>query len=351
MSNIETGIGKTAPATESRKRLSKNQVAWIGLIVLLVLLPTSATPFHLDIASQIFIAGIGALALMVLTGFAGQISLGHSGLMAAGAFTTGILYKETGAGIWITLPASVVAGAVIGLIFGLPSLRLRGIYLAMSTLALHFLVIYLGGEYEFASGASTGIYLDPPVIFGYEIYDGYAWYYVLLALAAGTYWGCRNLLNSKTGRAWEALHANETAAEALGVQVANYKLLAFVITSGIASFSGALFAYYQNFVAVEAFTLFLSIQYIAMIIIGGMGSLPGALLGAVFVTLVPYCVEWLMEAVPHVGLDITTVSSASHAAFGLLMILFLVFEPNGLIGIWKRIVSQFASPSKREDTQ
>ena len=221
----------------------------------------------------------------------------------------------------------------------------------MSTLALHFLVIYLGGEYEFASGASTGIYLDPPVIFGYEIYDGYAWYYVLLALAAGTYWGCRNLLNSKTGRAWEALHANETAAEALGVQVANYKLLAFVITSGIASFSGALFAYYQNFVAVEAFTLFLSIQYIAMIIIGGMGSLPGALLGAVFVTLVPYCVEWLMEAVPHVGLDITTVSSASHAAFGLLMILFLVFEPNGLIGIWKRIVSQFASPSKREDTQ
>ena len=121
-------------------------VGGLDLIVLLALVPLVASPFHLDIASQIFIAAIGALALMVLTGIAGQISLGHGGLMAAGAFTTGILYKETGAGIWITLPASVVAGAVIGLIFGLPSLRLRGVYLAMSTLALHFVGIYLGGE-------------------------------------------------------------------------------------------------------------------------------------------------------------------------------------------------------------
>lgn len=351
MSNNELGIGKIAPVRAVAKGDGGNRTAWMGLIVLLALVPLVASPFHLDIASQIFIAAIGALALMVLTGIAGQISLGHGGLMAAGAFTTGILYKETGAGIWITLPASVMAGAVIGLIFGLPSLRLRGVYLAMSTLALHFVVIYLGGEYEFASGASTGIFLDPPVIFGYELYDGQAWYYALLLLVAGTYWGCSNLLNSKTGRAWEALHANETAAEALGVQVARYKLLAFVTTSGVASFSGALSAYYQSFVSVEAFTLFMSIQYIAMIIIGGMGSLTGALLGAIFVTLVPYCIEWLMETVPYLGLDISTASSASYTAFGLLMILFLVFEPSGLIGIWKRTVARFSSQSKKEGVQ
>lgn len=340
-----------APARAETKGIGATEAAWMCLILLLALVPAVATPFYLDIASQIYIAAIGALALMVLTGIAGQISLGHGGLMAAGAFTTGILYKETGAGLWITLPASMLAGAVLGLIFGLPSLRLRGIYLAMSTLALYFVVIYLGGEYEFASGASTGIFVDPPVMFGFELYDGQAWYYALFALVAGTYWGCSNLLNSKTGRAWEALHANETVAEALGVQVGKYKLLAFVITSGIASFSGALFAYYQNFVSVEAFTLFMSIQYIAMIIIGGMGSLTGALLGAVFVTLVPYCIEWLMEVVPDLGLEISTVSSASHAAFGLLMILFLVFEPRGLIGILKRTVGRFPFQPKKEGAQ
>lgn len=351
MSNIGTAIGKIAPARAETKGIGGNSARWMGLILLLALVPMVATPFHLNLASQIFIVAIGALALMVLTGISGQISLGQGGLMAAGAFTTGILYKETGAGIWITLPASVVAGAVIGLIFGLPALRLRGIYLAMSTLALHFLVIYLCGEYEFASGASTGIFVAPPMIFGFEFYGGLAWYYALFALVAGTYWGCSNLLTSKTGRAWEALHANETVAEALGVKVANYKLLAFVITSGITSFSGALVAYYQNFVSVAPFTLFMSIQYIAMIIIGGMGSLKGALLGAVFVTLVPYCIEWLMEAVPDLGLEISTVSSASHAAFGLLMILFLVFEPRGLIGAWKRTVGRFASQPGKEGAQ
>tara|TARA_R110000772_G_scaffold58952_7_gene133597 strand:- start:1903 stop:2955 length:1053 start_codon:yes stop_codon:yes gene_type:complete len=339
--NIVANINKLIPA--ETKGIGKNKVAWIGIILILSLVPTVASPFHLDVAVQIFIAAIGALALMVLTGIAGQISLGHAGLMATGAFTTAILYKETGAGIWITLPASALSGIIVGLIFGLPSLRLRGIYLAMSTLALHFIVIYLGGEYEFFSGASTGIFIDAPVIFGYELYDVKSWYYVLFALAAGTYWGLSNLLNSKTGRAWEALHANETAAEALGVQVGKYKLLAFVITSGIASFSGALFAYYQNFVSTDAFTLFVSIQYLAMIIIGGMGSLKGALLGAIFVTMIPYSIEWIMTVVPVFGLGISAVSSASYAAFGLFMIIFLLFEPHGLLGIFKRLGLLFSS--------
>jgi hypothetical protein len=121
---------------------------------------------------------------MLLTGYAGQISLGHAGLMAAGAFTTGILFKELAAPFWITLPASAAVGALLGLVFGLPSLRLRGLYLAVSTLALHFIVVYLGGEYETKRGFSTGISVDAPRVFGYEVYGGRAWYYILLVFAA-----------------------------------------------------------------------------------------------------------------------------------------------------------------------
>ena len=124
--------------------------------------PLIASPFQLDLACQVFLASIGALALMLLTGYAGQISLGHAGLIAAGAFTAGILFRELNAPFWVTLPAAGLVGALLGVIFGLPSLRLRGLYLAVSTLALHFMVIYAGGEYESRRGFSTGIVIDPP---------------------------------------------------------------------------------------------------------------------------------------------------------------------------------------------
>ena len=253
--------------------------------------PLVASAFYLDLACQVFLASIGALSLMLLTGYAGQVSLGHAGLLSAGAFTAGILFREFNAPFWITLPAAALSGALLGVIFGLPSLRLRGLYLAVSTLALHFVVVYLGGEYEAKRGFSTGITIDAPRIGGYTIYGGRIWYFVLLAFAAGALLICLNLLRSRTGRAWRAIRAHETVAEALGIGVAAHKLLAFVISSAMAAVSGALFAYYRGFVSVEAFSLFLSIQYVAMIIIGGMGSLLGALLGALFVTIFPYVIE------------------------------------------------------------
>ncbi|HEU5019760.1 MAG TPA: branched-chain amino acid ABC transporter permease, partial [Pseudolabrys sp.] len=134
--------------------------ALVIFLVMLAVFPFTASPFLLDLACQVFLASIGALSLMLLTGYAGQISLGHAGLLAAGAFTTGILAREIGAPFWVTLPASALTGIVLGVIFGLPSLRLRGLYLAISTLALHFIVIYLGGEYEAKRGFSTGILVD-----------------------------------------------------------------------------------------------------------------------------------------------------------------------------------------------
>ena len=299
-------------------------------------LPLLASSFALDLANQVLLATVGAVALMLLTGYAGQISLGHAGLLAAGAFTTGILFKELAAPIWVTLPASAAVGAALGLIFGLPSLRLRGLYLAVSTLALHFIVIYLGGEYETRRGFSTGVVIDAPVLFGWTLSDARAWYYLLLAAAAATILLSLNLLRSRTGRAWRAIHGREAVAGALGISVHRAKLGAFVVSSTLTAMAGCLFAYYRGFVSAEAFSLFLTIQYVAMIIIGGMGSILGAVLGAVFVVLFPYAIEAAMNATPLGDRLSSYVFAVNYAAFGLVMILFLVFEPQGLVGIWRR---------------
>src|SRR3990167_5697412 len=150
-------------------RLQKAALA--AAFAILLAYPLVASPFFMGLANQVFLAIIGAAALMLLTGYAGQISLGHAGLLAAGALTTGIMFKELGAPFWLTLPAAALAGAALGVIFGLPSLRLRGLYLAVSTLALHFIVIYAGGEYETRRGFSTGVVIDPPRIGDWVLAD------------------------------------------------------------------------------------------------------------------------------------------------------------------------------------
>jgi branched-chain amino acid transport system permease protein len=334
---FRTGYAQDLALTRTRFE----RASLLMLAVALAAFPVIATAFYLDLACQVFLAAIGALSLMLLTGYAGQISLGHAGLLAAGAFTAGILFREFNAPFWLTLPAAAAVGALLGVVFGLPSLRLRGLYLAVSTLALHFVVVYLGGEYESKRGFSTGIMIDPPAIGGHAIVDGRAWYALLLAAAAATLLICINLLRSKTGRAWRAIRAHETIAGALGINVAGYKLLAFVISSAMAAVAGALFAYYRHFVSVEAFSLFLSIQYVAMIIIGGMGSLLGALLGAVFVTLFPYFIEAALHKLPNARSYADVLFAVDYAAFGAVMILFLLFEPLGLVGIWHRVQIYF----------
>jgi branched-chain amino acid transport system permease protein len=317
------------------------RVSLVALAIALIGFPLIASPFQLDLACQVFLTCVGSLSLMLLTGFAGQISLGHAGLIAAGAFTVGILFRETNAPFWITLPAAAVVGALLGIIFGLPSLRLRGLYLAVSTLALHFVVIYLGGEYESRRGFSTGIVIDPPKLGTMSITDNRAWYFILLVAAAATLLLCANLLRARTGRAWRAIRTRETVAEALGIGIAGYKLLAFVISSAMTAVAGALFAYYRGFVSVEAFSLFLTIQYLAMVIIGGMGSLLGALLGSAFVTLFPYLIESSLLALPGAQSYASLLFAVNYSAFGLVMILFLIWEPLGLVGIWHRVQNYF----------
>jgi branched-chain amino acid transport system permease protein len=331
-----SGYFRTTYARDVALLDTRTQKAALGVLcAALLALPFVAGAFLLDLANQVLLTSIGAVALMLLTGYAGQISLGHAGLLAAGAFTTGILFKEFGAPFWVTLPASAGVGAAIGLVFGLPSLRLRGLYLAVSTLALHFMVIHAGQEYETRRGFSTGVVIDAP------LQDPRAWYFVLLAAAAATILFSLNLLRSKTGRAWRAIHARETVAEALGIDVRRAKLSAFVVSCTLTSIAGCLWAYYRGFVSAEAFSLFVTIQYVATVIVGGIGSILGALLGTVFVVLFPYGIEAVMHTLGLAERLSSVVFAINYGAFGLAMILFLVFEPQGLVGIWRRVQAWF----------
>lgn len=306
----------------------------------LVALPFLATPLQLDLANQVLLASIGALALMLLTGLAGLISLGTAGLLAAGAYSVGVLVRATGAPFWVTLPAAAVVGALLGLIFGLPSLRLRGLYLAISTLGLHFVVVYLGGEYEARETLSTGVMIDSPSLAGFTLSSGRAWYFALLVFAALALLISVNLKRSRTGRAWRALRERDVVAGALGIDVQRFKLMAFVVSATMTAIAGALFAYFRNFVSIDAFSLYLTVQYLAMIIIGGMGSIAGALLGAAFVILFPYAIEAIAAYLPaRFG---NMVFAVDYAAFGVVMMLFLLLEPGGLVGIWRRATNWFA---------
>jgi branched-chain amino acid transport system permease protein len=332
--------------------LVETRTRWVFLTLLLVgliLFPFFASPFLLDLASQVCLSLIGALALMLLTGFAGQISLGHAGFIAAGAYVTAILFKELNAPIWVTLPASGLVGAILGIIFGLPSLRLKGVYLALSTLAMHFIVTYAGAEYEARRGFATGIVIKPPSIGSFTIRDPQVWYFVLLCAAVLALIFSINLVRSRSGRAWVAIRDREVVAEAIGVKVRFYKLSAFVTGAVMTSISGCLFAYYRGFVSVEAYSLFLTIQYVAMIIIGGLGTILGAVFGTIFVVVLPYAIDAIGRALQVPARLTTYMFAIQYASFGLIMIIFLVVEPGGLVAIWTRIRTYFILwPFKRK---
>jgi branched-chain amino acid transport system permease protein len=337
-----SGYFKTSYAADLR--VVETRTRWVFFVLLvagLLVFPLVATAFMLDLLSQVFVTLIGAVALMLLTGYTGQISLGHAGLLAAGAFTTAILFNETKAPIWLTLPASGAVGALLGVIFGLPSLRLKGLYLALSTLALHFIVIYVGSEYQTVRGDATGISLDPPSMFGLTLEDPIAWYFVLLLAATLTTLFAINLVRSRTGRAWMAIRARDVVAESLGVNVAYYKVASFVISSALTAMAGCLWAYFRGFVSVDAFSLVKSIEYIAMVIIGGLGSILGAVLGTVFIVLLPYVIDYLSDLLSFPSRLTTYIMAIKHGTFGLIMIVFLLLEPEGLVGLWRRVRDYF----------
>ena len=316
------------------------RTALAAFVLALVVLPRFTSNFVLDLLSQVALAAIGALALNVLTGLAGQISLGHAGFLAAGAFTTAALVERGVVTPFVTLPAAALAGALLGLIVGVPSLRLKGLYLALGTLAMHHVVLYVANEMQARAGGNTGFTIPPARVAGFVVRGTVTWYYVLLAAAAIVLALVVNLQRSRAGRAWMAIRDRDVAAASVGINVARYKLAAFVWSSAVTALTGSLFAYQRGFVSVEAFGFFVAVEYIAMIIIGGLGTALGAVLGAALVTLLPYGIDALVARVSPGAADYY-IFPAKFGAFGLLMALFLVFEPLGLVGIWRRIRNWF----------
>jgi branched-chain amino acid transport system permease protein len=316
----------------------------IGLaLVALLLIPFTGNTFFLHLMNLSLLAVIGAVGLNLLTGYCGQLSLGHAGFMAIGAFSTVILIKHGQTPFWVNVPIGCVAGALLGLLVGLPSLRFRGIYLAIVTLAMHYAIIYLLTVYQVNIGpsATAGVPI-PTAEVGPLKFDGArAWYYLLLVVAAAVVVFGLNLARGRAGRAWVAIRDRDIAAAALGVEVARFKLLAFMVSAGLAALAGSLGAYFTSVVTVDEFTLELAILYLGMIIVGGMGSIVGSIFGAFFLTLLPFGIDRLFEFLPSQWRYGSAVFGVQQGAIGLCIIAFLLFEPKGLVEIYRRIAEYF----------
>jgi branched-chain amino acid transport system permease protein len=290
--------------------------------------------FWLYLLNLCGIAIVGAQGLNILTGFTGQISLGHGAFIGVGAYTAGVLATKLGAGPGVALPAAGVAAAAVGLLFGLPSLRIKGFYLAMATLAAQFILEYLFMQAAPLTGGAQGLYLERPSALGVVIDSDAKFFYGILAAALLATATARNLLRTDVGRCLVAIRDRDIAAELIGVNLFAYKLLAFALSSFYAGIAGGLLAYYVSAINPQAFTVQLSVDYLAMIIIGGLGSVLGATLGAVFITLLPEILKLLIDAA-GAWLPIENIFPAlREITFGLLIVLFLLREPEGLAKLW-----------------
>ena len=310
--------------------------AAVGLGIAL-LLPMVFTNFWTGIANQVFIAIIGALALNLLMGTTGQISLGHAGFIAAGAFMAAALVTHFEAPMVVSLVAATALGAILGVLVGLPALRLKGLYLAVSTLAAYFVIIVGLGQYQAAISYGAGFTMPPAGAFGFSIGSERGWFYLLLPITLAVLLINVNWLRSAYGRAWMAIHHRDISAESLGINAAAFKLLAFSASTALTCFSGALWAYHTGFVSVEAFDFHMLIQYLAIVIIGGLGSIVGCILGAIFVVVLPHLISYATEAIPALHGMGGKIFELQIGVFGIIMLLFLILEPRGLAGIWARV--------------
>lgn len=294
------------------------------------------------------IAIIGAVALNLLVGFTGLLSMGHAAFFAVGAMAAAIFGTQLELPFPLVLLASGLCGAGIGVIVGLPSLRLSGLYLLLSTLALHFLTLYAFLQYQLYNFGLSGVFYPTAMIGPIEIGTDHRWYFVLVACVVATILIARNVLQSREGRAFVALRDHPTAAAALGVNVAVLRIKAFALSSFLVSVAGALFAFNLGVVTTDAFTLHFVVAYFAMIIIGGMGSLLGSVLGAVVWEFLP---QWLASAASNIDPATPVIGDtlARHQAqiisvvMGCIIILVLIRWPAGLAGVVRSTVAAIRS--------
>ena len=324
---------------EQDVRLFKHggQVFWYGVLaVVLLAAPWWAGDYVMTQLHFICIYSIVGFGLMMLVGFTGQISLGHAAFLAVGAYTEALM-QAAGVPFVLSISCAALFSAVAGLIVGLPALRLKGIYLAIATLAFNVIVEEILARWHSLTGGNEGMTVKPVRMLGYELTNDWQFYYLCLALTVLCGLACVNLLRSPTGRAFVAIRDSEISASCLGVNLAKYKTMSFAISAALTGIAGALYAHKIAFISPEQFTLFQSIELITIVILGGIGFLHGAVLGAAFVIVLPQLISiakgWLPDGVAPTGLQ--------AVVFGLILILFIIFEPLGLYGRWLKIRTWF----------
>ena len=312
------------------------------LFVFLLVFPFIANAYLLYMANMIGFAVIGAVGLNLLTGFTGQISLGHSAFIGVGAYTSAILITKLGFSFWLSLPLAGLVSALAGLIIGLPSLRVKGLYLCIATLASQFIFEFIFVHWESMTKGITGIHIPPPQIGGYIFSTERKFYWITLFFAVLAVAYARNLVRSRMGRAFVAIRDRDLSAEIIGINLLRYKLSAFAISSFYAGVAGALWVSFLKVVTPEHFPFILSIQFLAMVIIGGLGSILGSIFGAVFMTIVPEFLSFIAGVVKMQapGYEMIFIPM-KDVVFGGLIIVFLIFEPHGLAELWNRFKSFF----------
>lgn len=317
---------------------------WLGaFLAALAALPFFGGAYPVYLVSLTCISVVSALGLNVLTGFTGQISLGHAAFVAVGAYTAAILSNRFGLSFWLILPASGGVAALAGVAVGLPCLRLKGLYLAMATMAFGVVTDHVLVTWESLTGGVRGLQMPRPVLWGRSLDGDSQMYFFLLVVCALTLVSAKNILRTRVGRAFVAIRDRDVAAEALGVNLTAYKVTAFALSSFYAGVAGGLYAYTMNYLQPEQFTFLLSVQYIAMNIVGGLGSVLGTVLGSAFLVLMPEAIKALSKVAEGVvpALHGRYNEEWNVAAFGLVIMLFLIFEPGGLNAIWGRLKTGF----------
>lgn len=318
---------------------SRFQKVWLLLFSGIVLmLPFASNEYVCYVLSLWLVQLIAATGLNLLTGYTGLLSLGHGAFMGVGAYTVALLVEGAGLPVLIALPACAAVAAIFGVFIGIPSLRIKGFYLMVATIAFQFLTDYVLVHWEAVTRGIRGIEIGTPSVLGIVLKTNFAFYYFALVVAAFMLWGAKNLIRSRVGRAFMAIRDNDVSAQIIGIPVFRYKLLSFSISSFYAGLAGGLWALLYRNAVPEHYTLLCSIQYLAMILVGGLGSLLGTVLGVGFILLLPeglnLSVSYLAR---HIDPDMMVfLAPAKAVLFGMLIVIFIIFEPEGLVGFWRR---------------
>lgn len=339
---MRTGVFFETFRAEERLWNSPASRWWmVVFLVLLLTLPFWASKYILAMVCIIGIHIIATLGLNLTTGNAGLISLSHAAFVGVGCYTVGYLGK-LGVPFYLTIPVAGGIAALLGVLVGLPSLRVKGIYLAIATLAAHFLLSFAFREWTPVTGGIQGTSIPKAELFGYQLSGDQDNFYLIFVIVLVLGVAARNLARTYIGRAFIAVRDRDISAEILGVNLLRTKLLAFAIGAFYAGVAGGVLGYFYGAITPEYFSLTLSIFYLAAVIVGGMGSVLGSILGAIFMTFVPEVLRFFA----NMGADwlpglAGAVLPMGQVVFGLLIIVFLVFEPHGLTAIWRRIKRVF----------